>query len=146
MIKTQYMPKTIVQKVVFKNTSPKTLYNLYMDAKKHAAATGAPAKITAKAGAKYAVSDGYITGRNLQLVKDKLIVQSWRAADWDKTDGDSTFIIHIEPKGKDSVLNVTHANVPDKHAKSIAGGWHTYYWKPWKQYLAGKAITPPPAM
>jgi len=135
------MTKTITQKVVFKNTPVKALYELYMDAKKHAAATDGPAKITAKEGTSYSVHDGYIKGKNLQLIKDKLIVQSWKAADWDKNDLDSTFIINFEQKGKDAVLYVTHANVPEKHAASISTGWHDYYWKPWKQYLAGKTIT-----
>ena len=35
------MSKTIVQDVVFKNTTPKVLYELYMDGKKHSIATGA---------------------------------------------------------------------------------------------------------
>lgn len=47
------MPKNIVQKVVFKNTTPKALYELYMDSKKHSVATGAPAKISAKEGGKF---------------------------------------------------------------------------------------------
>ncbi len=134
------MPKTITQKVVFKNTTPKALYDLYMDAKKHSAATGDTAKITAKEGAKYSSYSGYISGKNLQLIKDKLIVQTWRAQDWNKSDIDSTFIINLEAKGKDVVLHMIHVNVPDKQASSTDKGWHDYYWKPWKQYLAGKPV------
>lgn len=130
------MPKTIVQKVVFKNTTAKALYDLYMDAKKHSLVTGAPAKISAKEGSKYSAHDGYINGKNLQLVKDKLIVQSWKAQDWDKEDIDSTFIILLEPKGKDVILHMTHANVPDKHSAGVKSGWNDYYWKPWKKYLS----------
>ena len=58
------MAKTIVQKVLFKNTTPQVLYNLYMNAKKHTDATGVPAKISDKEGAKYSAHDGYITGKN----------------------------------------------------------------------------------
>lgn len=130
------MPKTIVQKVVFKNTTAKVLYDLYMDAKKHSLVTGAPAKISAKVGSKYSAHGGYINGKNLQLVKDKLIVQSWKAQDWDKEDIDSTFIILLEPKGKDVILHMTHANVPDKHSAGVKSGWNDYYWKPWKKYLS----------
>jgi activator of HSP90 ATPase len=137
------MPKNIVQKVVFKNTTPKTLYNLYMDAKKHTLSTGMPAKITAKEGSKYSVSDGYITGKNLQLIKDTLIVQSWRAVDWAKGDADSTFIIKLEAKGKDTILEAFHINVPDNQFKGIDDGWRTYYWEPWKKYLSGKPVTAP---
>jgi activator of HSP90 ATPase len=134
------MSKTITQKIIFRNTAPKDLYELYMNAKKHSAATGAPARINAKEGTKYSAHGGYIHGKNLQLVKDQLIVQSWRAESWDKTDGDSTFIIKLEPKGKDTVLYAIHANLPDKHAESVNKGWHQHYWEPWKKWLAGKPI------
>jgi activator of HSP90 ATPase len=137
------MSKTIVQKVIFKNTTPKAVYQLYVNAKKHALISGAPAKITARVGDKFSVHHGYITGKNIRLVKDRLIIQTWRAQGWEKNDLDSTFIIELEPKGKDVVLHAIHANLPDKHAVSIAKGWFNHYWNPWKQHLAGKAITRP---
>jgi len=140
------MAKTIVQKVVFKNTTPKDLYDLYMNAKKHSKATGAPAQITNKEGESFSAHGGYITGQNLKLVKDNLIVQSWRGADWDKKDPDSTFIIHLEPKGNNVNLHAVHANVPDKQAEGIEKGWNTHYWEPWKLYLAGTPIAKSPEM
>ncbi len=76
------MSKTIVQKIIFKKTTPHALYELYMDAHLHSMISGGPAVITATEGSEYNVHGGYITGRNLQLVKDKLIVQSWRAKGW----------------------------------------------------------------
>lgn len=137
------MPKTIVQKVVFRNTTPSALYDLYMNAKKHAMVTGAPVKISAKEGTKYSAHGGYISGKNLQLVKDKLIVQTWRATGWDDSDTDSIFIINLEQKGKNVILHAVHANLPDKHAASINKGWHDYYWGPWKNHLAGNPIKRP---
>jgi activator of HSP90 ATPase len=141
--KNKTMSKTIVQKIVFKNTTPGVLYDLYMNAKKHAMVTGAPATITAKEGSKYTAHGSYITGKNLRLVKDRLIVQTWRGADWEKDDPDSTFIIELSPKGKDVILHAIHANLPDKHAGSIDKGWHDHYWNPWKMHLAGKPIKIP---
>jgi activator of HSP90 ATPase len=140
------MARTIVQKVVFKNTTPKALYDLYMNAKKHTKATAAEAQITSKEGAPFSAHDGYITGTNLKLVKDQLIVQSWRGSDWRKEDPDSTFIIHLEPKGKNVVLHAIHANLPDNQADDIDKGWHTFYWEPWKKFLAGKPIDTYPEM
>ena len=137
------MVKTIVQKVVFKNTNPKALYELYMDEKKHSHVTGGPAKIENKDGGKYSVHGGYIKGKNLQLVKNRLIVQSWRAQGWDKTDTDSIFMINLEQKGNDVVLHAMHANIPEKHVAGIKKGWYDHYWNPWKQHLAGKPITHP---
>lgn len=140
------MPKTISQKILFKNRKVNELYELYMDAKKHSFATGSTAKISRKIGADFSAHDGYITGENLHLVKDRLIVQSWRAQDWKKTDPDSIFMINFEQKGKDSFLHIVHANLPDEHAESINKGWHDFYWKPWKQVLAGKPGRKPVSM
>jgi activator of HSP90 ATPase len=134
------MPKTIIQDVVFKNTTPKALYELYIDGEKHSIATGAPAKISAKEGSEYSVHSGYITGKNLQLVKNKLIVQSWRAQSWSADDIDSTFIIYLEPQGSDTLLHAVHANLPDGAADSVNSGWHKMYWEPWRLYLAGTPI------
>jgi activator of HSP90 ATPase len=117
-----------------------------MDEKKHSQATGDPAKITAKVGSTFSAGNGYITGKNLHLVKNKLIVQTWRARDWKSSDLDSTFIISLQPKGKDVLLQAVHANIPDKHVKGIDKGWHEYYWEPWKKYLAGKPVLRSPSM
>ncbi len=128
------MPKTITQKVVFKNTTPKQLYDLYMDAKKHTAATGDPAKIKDKEGTRFTAGGGYMQGKNLRLKKNELIVQTWTAAEWEGKE-ESIFIILLEPKGKDTILHMTHANLPDEHAKKIDNGWKTCYWEMWKKYL-----------
>jgi len=134
------MPKTIVHTVVFKNTTAKDLYDLYMNSKKHSVATGAPATISSKEGGKYSAHNGWITGENIKLVKNQLIVQTWRAQGWSAKDIDSTFIIFLEPKGNNVVLHAIHANVPDKEYDSVNKGWYQHYWDPWKTYLAGKPI------
>jgi activator of HSP90 ATPase len=131
------MPKTITQKVVFKNTNVGTLYSMYLDSKHHTAITGGnPAQISAKEGTKFSAHGGYIVGKNLQLVKNRLIVQSWLGTDWAKGESDSTFIMLFEQKGKDAIIEMTHANIPDKNVKGIKQGWVDYYWTPWKKYLA----------
>jgi len=140
------MAKNIFHKVVFKNTTAKALYDLYMNSKKHSIATGAPAKLSTKEGGSYSAHDGYITGVNVHLIKDKLIVQTWRTMEWDKTDPDSTFTILLEPKGKNVTLHMIHTNLPDKYAESINKGWYQHYWEPLKLYLKGKPIAKSPSM
>ena len=140
------MPKTIIQKILFRNTTPKALYDIYINAKKHTAATGAMAKINSKEGSNFTAHGGYISGRNLQIVKNRQLVQSWRAQGWDKEIVDSILLINFEPKGKDTVLHLVHANIPDKHVKGIDHGWHEHYWEPWKKFLAGKPVPKSPVM
>ena len=136
---------TIIQKVVFKKTKTKQLYDLYMDAKLHGMITNGPVKISEKAGSKLEVFGGYITGKTLQTVKNKLVVQEWYGSDWSKKDEASVFVLSFEQKGDDVVMNVFHGNVPDDKAPGLDKGWHDHYWKPWKQYLTGKTITRPEA-
>jgi activator of HSP90 ATPase len=131
------MAKTILQTVVFKNTIPETLYDIYMDAKKHSKATGSDAKISSKIGSAFCAWDGYIIGITLQLQKGQMIVQSWRSLDFKSNDLDSTLILQFEKKGKDALLRMVHANVPDHQYAGVKSGWNDYYWKPWKKYLAG---------
>ncbi len=137
------MARTIVQKVLFKNSTPDKLYDLYMNAKLHTLVTGGPAIISKKAGSSFSAHGNYITGKNLHLVPNKMIVQTWRAQSWSADDGDSVFTIALEPKGKDVVLHAVHTNLPDHAEASVSKGWHDHYWNPWKQYLAGKTITIP---
>jgi len=114
-----------------------------MDAKLHSMISGAPAKISKKQGTTFSAHGTYVKGKNLHLLKDKLIVQTWRAEGWDKNDSDSIFTISLEQKGKDVVMHATHANLPEKAVASITKGWYEHYWNPWKQYLAGKPIKRP---
>lgn len=133
------MPKTITQKIIFKNAKASQLYSMYLDSREHTKMTGNNlAKISAKEGVAFSAHGGYCRGNNLQLVKNKLIVQSWRAADWKKSDLDSTFILSFEQKKNDTVLTMIHANVPDIKAFNLKSGWQDFYWKPWKKYLSEK--------
>lgn len=132
------MAKTLIQKVVFKGIAAATLYDTYVDAIEHSKAIGIPVTIQEKEGSKFKTHDEYITGKILQLIKNKLVVQSWRGSDWDDPDIDSTFILSFEQKGKDGILNMVHANIPDRHYPGIKDGWNTYYWQPWKEYFSSE--------
>jgi activator of HSP90 ATPase len=132
------MAKTIARSIVFKDTSIATLYNTYMNSKEYSASVGVAAKIQNKEGTKFSAHDNYVAGKNLQLIKNTLIVQSRRASEWSKSDIDSTFILFFEQKGNDGVVNMVHANVPDKHFAGVKKGWKDYYWNPWKEYFAEK--------
>jgi activator of HSP90 ATPase len=131
------MSKTITQKAVFKNTSTSTLYAMYLDSKQHAAFTGGGrAKISPKEGAKFSAWNGYILGKILHLIKNKMIVHTFVGSDWQPGTLDSILILRFEQKGKNAIIHLTHDNVPDDHAPGIKKGWIDFYWTPWKKYLA----------
>lgn len=129
------MTKPIVQKVVFKNSTPKEIYDLYMDPKKHSAFTMGKVTIQPKPGGKFSAWGGGLSGKFLQLVKDKMIVQSWRSDAFKTSDLDSTLVLQLHAQGKDTVLHMVHANVPEQDHAGVTDGWRDYYWLPMKEYL-----------
>lgn len=128
------MPKTILQTVKF-SASPEQLFYIYMDSKKHSAAIGARATISRTMGGRFTAHDGWIRGKNLAIVPKRMIVQSWRGADWRKNDLDSILILTFTKVRGGGRITLVHANVPDQWYARINRGWNTHYWKPWKAYL-----------
>jgi len=131
--------KTIILSVKFKQ-SPKKLYETYMNAKKHKAAIGSVAKtvVENKVGGRF---NAYLMlrGKFLQLVKNKVIVQTWRSRKWKKTDPDSILSITLHKLKKGTRLDLIHINVPDHDYLDIKKGWSTYYWAKWKKHFDHKA-------
>jgi len=94
------MPRTITMAVDLP-ASPARLYRMYLTPALHAAFTGAPVKIAARAGAAFQAFGGALSGKILQLAPNRLIVQSWRSTHFGTRDLDSTLsrINHQMPIG-----------------------------------------------
>ena len=127
------MGKTIRQTATFK-ASPHEVYELLMDTRKHAEFTGGVAKISRQVGGKFTISDGEIEGKNLELVPDKKIVQSWRYSDW-PAGHYSTATFALEDVVAGTRLTFTQKDVPDDKYEEIKQGWKDYYWQPMKEML-----------
>jgi activator of HSP90 ATPase len=118
--------------------SPQSLFKTFLDAKLHTAMTGMPAKTSSKVGAEWNAFGGAISGRNLLIVKDRLIVQSWRSTHFGKSDADSILILAFSGSAKSGRIDLVHVNVAARDHKGVREGWPKYYWKPWKEYLRRK--------
>ena len=63
--------------------SPAEIYRAWLDSVAHSEMTGGEATMSDQVGADVSAWDGYITGRNLELVPGERIVQSWRTTEFD---------------------------------------------------------------
>ena len=125
--------KDIKQSAAFK-ASPKDLYELLMDSKKHSAFSGESAKISNKVGGTFSAYGGWIEGKNVKLVKNKLIVQKWRGEDW--PDGHYSLVTYkLEKSGSGSKLTFTQKGVSANKCADISRRWKTHYWAKMKSYL-----------
>lgn len=125
--------KNIRQTVTFK-TSPHDIFEMLMDSKKHSEFTGSEAKISRKVGGSFSTWDGYSTGVNLKIVKDKRIVQKWRANDWPEGHY-SVVTIELKKDNGNTKLIFTQTDVPEDQYKSISDGWIEFYWSKIKEAL-----------
>src|SRR5271157_2725231 len=118
---------TIKQKVVI-DATPEEVYEAFMDAKIHSKFTGSKATVVPKVGGKITAWDNYITGKNLELVKGKRIVQEWRTNEWPDGYPPSILTITLKKAGNKTELTMLHSKVPKAEMKSYADGWEEFYW------------------
>lgn len=118
--------------------SPARLYDMYLDPLEHAAFTGSPVAIAAEVGASFRAFDGVLSGTILQLVPERLIVQSWRSPHWAEADIDSTLVLSFHPEKEGSRIELVHVNVVDSDFAGVSHGWEKFYWTPWRAYLDRK--------
>src|SRR5262252_6112180 len=71
----------IHQEVRFKAT-PEKIYAALTRGSEFSKVTGAPAEVTAVEGQPISLFGGQITGRNIELMPDKSLVQAWRVGAW----------------------------------------------------------------
>lgn len=132
----------IEQKVFFKAT-PQEIYDALLDPKKHADFTGSPATTSAKKGATFTAWDGYISGKNLELVKGKKIVQEWKTTEWPDGYPASRLEFNLAAKDGGTELEMFHSKVPAEQVADYSSGWKSSYWDPLKEYLAQSASASP---
>ncbi len=129
------MRNTIFKTVVLPAPA-ETLYDMYMDPEIHGAFTGAPAKISEVAGSPFEAFGGLLLGTMLQVVKPRLIVQSWRSVNFSEDDPDSTLIISFTPEvDGEGRIDLVHLDVPEDDYQGVSGGWESRYFTPWLSYL-----------
>jgi activator of HSP90 ATPase len=123
--------KTLHHTVKF-NASPKQVYEMLMDSRKHRSLSGMPAKISRRVGGKFSAWGTHISGFNLALLSGSKIVQAWRATGW-WPDHYSIAIFDIKKVPGGSRLEFTQIGVPPNRYSGHHRGWIEAYWTPMKE-------------
>jgi uncharacterized protein YndB with AHSA1/START domain len=130
--------------------TPVEIYQAWLDSLGHSEMTGGEASMSDEVGAEVTAWDGYISGRNLELIPGERIVQSWRTAEFGDADEDSVITVVLQEIGAGTLLTLEHRNVPDEHRSYEEGGWQSNYFEPMIAYFTeikaeiAKDIAKPP--
>jgi activator of HSP90 ATPase len=86
--------------------------------------SGYPAEMSTEPGSEFSLWEGDITGKNIEFIQDKKLVQEWYFGEQPEK---SIVTISIFPDKDNSSVTVEHTNIPDEEFDSIAEGWRDYY-------------------
>lgn len=86
--------------------------------------SGYPAIMSEEPGSEFSLWEGDITGKNLEFIKDRKVVQEWYFGDQEEK---SIVTITIQPDREDSIVTVEQTNIPDDDFAGISEGWREFY-------------------
>ncbi|MFT3910645.1 MAG: SRPBCC domain-containing protein [Ferruginibacter sp.] len=103
---------------------PADVYNALTNAATIQLWSGEPAMMEPLAGTEFSLWDDSISGRNLEFVTGKKIVQEWYFGEQEPA-SIVTIILHENKSGTSAELR--HTNIPDEDYENIVDGWNTNY-------------------
>jgi activator of HSP90 ATPase len=138
--------EAIHQEPVFK-ANPKQVYDALCNGKqfdrvqrlseamRSMAVSARAAEISAEPGSAFSLFGGYITGRQVELVPGKRIVQAWRAQSWNQGNYSIVRFDLVEQNSGTKII-FDHMGFPAGKAEHLAAGWKSNYWEPLEKFLS----------
>jgi activator of HSP90 ATPase len=124
---------TIHQEISF-HAAPARVLSALTDPKTFGEVTGAPSSGEGTEGGVFSAFGGHITGRNVEIVPGKRLVQAWRAKTWPEGRYSiARFELHADGDGTRLVLD--HDGFPEDMSEHLAKGWHANYWEKLAAYF-----------
>lgn len=114
--------------------SPEKIYNAWLDSAQHSAMTGGVAEVSNMVGESFTAWDGYISGKNIELVPGKRIVQAWRTVEFSDDEPDSRLEINFEAHAEGTLVTIRHNNLPS-HGMQYEQGWIDNYFEPMTSFF-----------
>lgn len=124
--------------IFFPAVKPEQVYRALLSTTEHSEFTGAPAKCSARIGGRFTAWDEYISGKNLELISDKKIVQEWKTTEWPDKYPPSILKITLTEKTTGTELTMVQSKVPSSQVNDYDKGWYDAYWNPMKEYFSKK--------
>jgi len=113
-----------IQRTYEMNATPEEVFEALINPNLIQTWSGDEAKMNAKVGGIFSLWGGQMFGINLEIVKNKKLVQQWSYDQW-KEPSKVTFT--IKANGKKTTIDLLHEDVPELSLTSISEGWDIYY-------------------
>lgn len=123
------------------DTSTEEVFEMLTKSRKHSEFTGAKASASDKQNGKFTAYDGYIQGVNLEVKKNKKLVQSWKTTDWEPgVYSQLTWL--FDSRKKKCRVTLIQTGVPAFDHDAISQGWKDFYFIPLREYIKKSKLKP----
>ena len=122
------------------DATPLEVYAYLTDGEMFASATGMTAQLTPHVGSEFALFDGRIEGRQVELVPGERVVQAWRFGhahpDVWQPGVYSIVRFTLTAAGDQTQFVVDHEAIPAPWQEHLEGGYPIFYQEPMARYFA----------
>lgn len=118
---------TLTDSVDFQ-TSAHEIYETLLDPQRAQIWTRGPVKLSKDINSDFEFFNGNVSGKILELIPDKKIVQSWRLKSW-PAGHFSEVTIDLNQGSDSTVLNIKQTGVPIGQEELTQTNWSGYYWR-----------------
>jgi activator of HSP90 ATPase len=118
------------------NAPPHSIYELLTSGEKFGQVTGQPGKGGGGTGVAFTLFNGWLEGRQVELVPNEMISQAWRFQDW----GPGVYSMvrfQLKPEGKGTKLILDQDGVPAEFHEHVKTNWEGFYFAPFKKHFGG---------
>jgi activator of HSP90 ATPase len=113
-------------------TSPEKVWDALVNPETIKKWGGGPVVMSDKAGTEFSLWGGDVYGKNLEVDKNKKLVQEWYGGEWAYP---STVTFSLSADGHCTEVILVQKDVPENEIKDINEGWRDYYMEPIKKLL-----------
>jgi activator of HSP90 ATPase len=94
--------------------------------------TGDDVVMDDQVGTEFSLYEGNITGKNLEIIPEKKLVQQWYFGEQEEA---SIVTIKLHQDKNNTSIEVRHTNIPDEAYENIVEGWSYAYFEPIMELL-----------
>jgi activator of HSP90 ATPase len=127
--------KTSIHQEIDIAADPQRVYQCLLVTEQFAAFSGRPARIDAQEGGAFTLFEGWIVGRNIELIPGERVVQAWRPTHWNAGIY-SIARFELKTVGRATKIIFDHTGFPEGDYDSLLSGWNGHYWDPLAKFLA----------
>lgn len=127
-----------VQQQTTIDASPAEVYQVLADASALSALSGKSGQPGTTPGAEFVAFDGYVTGRQIEMVPGERLVQAWRFPVW-QPGTYSVVQFTLTASGGGTRLAIEQHGEPTDWHDHVSTNWPTFYLKPIAAHFAARA-------